>query len=119
MSLTTLRRPIRLGAIRLALLVAAIFVVGVGDQALAQSDPPGRYVDLVFDRVARTNDLTYGSAIDKPTGRPVDLKLDIYEPADDAATRRPVFVFLFGGAFVMGNKEQEPRAYCDLMARRG
>jgi acetyl esterase/lipase len=76
-------------------------------------------VDLVFDEVARTNDVLYGTAIDKPTGQQVDLLLDIYEPAGDTADRRPVFVFLFGGGFVMGNKELEPRAYCNLMARRG
>lgn len=78
-----------------------------------------RYVDLVFDRVQRSNDLVYGTAVDKPTGRRVDLKLDLYEPAGDTAAARPVFVFLFGGGFVAGNKEQEPRAYCELMAKRG
>lgn len=88
--------------------------------ALAQtSPPPTRYVDLIFDRVVRTNDVVYGTATDKPTGRPVDLKLDIYEPAGDTATSRPVFVFLFGGGFVAGNKDSEPRVYCEQMARRG
>ena len=87
--------------------------------AHAQPAPPTRYVDLAFDRVTRTNDLTYATAIDKPTGRPVDLKLDIYEPAGDSSPARPVFVFLFGGGFVSGNKELEPRVYAEQMARRG
>lgn len=87
--------------------------------AHAQSPPPTRYLDLAFDRVTRTNDIVYGTAVDKPTGRPVDLKLDIYEPAGDTVPARPVFVFLFGGGFTSGTKELEPRVYCEQMARRG
>jgi len=99
-----------------ALAIAAAAAV---TPARAQIDPPGRYVDLVFARVERTNAVKYGSAIDKPTGRPVDLLLDIYEPAGDTAARRPVFVFLFGGGFVAGDRAREPRIYCEQMARRG
>jgi acetyl esterase/lipase len=86
---------------------------------MIQDQDPVRYRDLVFDRVERTNDIVYGSAIDKPSGRSVDLKLDVYEPAGDSEKARPVYIFLFGGGFVQGNKEFEPRQYCELMARRG
>lgn len=96
----------------------SLLLLSASTPAAAQSGGT-RYVDLVFDRVQRSNDLVYGTAVDKPTGRRVDLKLDLYEPAGDTAAARPVFVFLFGGGFVAGNKEQEPRAYCELMARRG
>jgi acetyl esterase/lipase len=112
-----LRRPFLLR--RLLLPALAVAVLATARSAGAQQDPPGRYVDLVFSRVERTNDITFGSAVDKPTGRPIDLKLDIYEPAGDTAAARPVFVFLFGGGFVAGNKENEPRVYCEQMARRG
>lgn len=102
------------------LVFAALGLLHLGAVRPAAAQGEGRrYVDLVFDRVQRTNDLVYGTAVDKPTGRRVDLKLDLYEPAGDTAEARPVFVFLFGGGFVAGNKEQEPRAYCELMARRG
>jgi len=108
---------------RLTILAAvcaiAATVVLAGLPTRAQDDPPGRYVDLVFARVERTNGVKYGSAVDKPTGRPVDLLLDIYEPAGDTAARRGVFVFLFGGGFVAGDREREPRVYCEQMARRG
>ncbi|MEO8084968.1 MAG: alpha/beta hydrolase [Ardenticatenales bacterium] len=87
--------------------------------ARAQPQGPTRYLDLVFDRTTRTNDVVYGTAIDKPTGRAVDLKMDIYEPVGDTAASRPVFVFLFGGGFTQGTKELEPRVYCEQMARRG
>lgn len=105
----------------LALLVAALAAVGsaLSPPARAQDGPPGRYVDLVFPRVERTDGVTYGTAVDIPSGRPVDLKLDIYEPEGDTAAARPVFMFLFGGGFVAGDRVREPRAYCELMARRG
>ncbi|MCC7021162.1 MAG: alpha/beta hydrolase [Ardenticatenales bacterium] len=106
-----------------ALVTAAFFTAPTAPTAPrlahAQSPPPTRYLDLAFDRVTRTNDIVYGTAVDKPTGRPVDLKLDIYEPAGDTVPARPVFVFLFGGGFTSGTKELEPRVYCEQMARRG
>ncbi|MEO8085103.1 MAG: alpha/beta hydrolase, partial [Ardenticatenales bacterium] len=85
----------------------------------AQSPSSIRYLDPIFTRTERTNDIVYGTAIDKPTGRPVDLKLDIYEPTGDTAAARPVFIFLFGGGFVAGTKDLEPTVYCEQMARRG
>ena len=112
-------------ALRQLLIAAASTAAIIGlmiasaTQTAAQPEPPGRYVDLVFDRVVRTNGITYGSAIDGPSGREVDLRLDLYEPEGDTAIARPVFVFLFGGGFVAGDRMREPRAYCELMARRG
>lgn len=103
-------------------LALAVFTTTPNAQASPVRRPvadPVRYVDLVFDQVERHNNLTYGTAIDKPTGHSVNLLLDIYEPAGDTESHRPVFVFLFGGGFVAGNKEQEPRQYCELMAKRG
>lgn len=73
----------------------------------------------MFDQVVRTSDVRYGTAIDKPTDRQVDLLLDIHEPQGDTAEKRPVFIFLFGGGFVSGTKEKEPRVYCEQLARRG
>ena len=89
-----------------------------GRPATAQ-DMPGRYVDLVFEQVKVTKNVKFGTAIDIPTGQEVDLMLDIYEPEGDTIEERPVFIFYFGGGFVQGNKDLEPRAYCELMARRG
>ena len=95
----------------LLLLAAFIFLLTAAARPAAAQGSGQRYVDLVFPRVQRTNDLV--------SGRAVDLKLDIYEPTGDTAAARPVYVFLFGGGFVAGNKETEPRQYCELMARRG
>jgi acetyl esterase/lipase len=112
------RSPATVARLGLAAGIALVLAAAAGPLR-AQDEPPRRYVDLVFERVERTNGVKYGSAIDKPTGRSVDLLLDIYEPAGDTAAERPVFVFLFGGGFVAGDRMREPRAYCEQMARRG
>ena len=107
---------------RAACLALTVAVVALGARAAptaAQDGLPGRYVDLVFQSVTRTNGVKYGSAIDRPSGRTVNLFLDIYEPTGDTAARRPVFVFAFGGGFVAGDRQREPRVYCEQMARRG
>ena len=100
------------------LMMAALAAVPPG-RAVAQEDGPRRYVDFVFDSVERTSDIIYGTAIDIPTGRSVDLRLDVYEPEGDTLEERPVFIFLFGGGFVSGDRVREPQAYCEMMARRG
>ncbi len=107
-----------LGCLACASLIA-VWLQGSGTRSAAAQGEPQRYVDLVFDEIERTNDVTYGRAIDIPSGREVELKLDIYEPAGDTETERPVFIFFFGGGFVGGTKDFEPRFYCELMARRG
>jgi acetyl esterase/lipase len=62
-----------------------------------------RYVHQVFDEVEVTSDITYRTTT-KYDGTPIDLKLDIYEPVGDTATKRPVIMFMFGGGFVSGDK---------------
>jgi acetyl esterase/lipase len=58
-------------------------------------------------------------------GRPIDLKLDIYEPTrdenvsnHDTRRERPVVMWMFGGAWVFGNKDQMD-AYARDSAERG
>jgi len=97
--------------------VALSAASGTGSRALAQT-PPVRYLDIVFERVVRTNDLVYGRAMDIPSGRPVDLKLDLYEPQGDSATARAVLMFVHGGGFTGGDKSAGQRWALEF-ARRG
>ena len=71
-----------------------------------------RYLDEVFDEVIITEDVVYGNAPDLPflfffewNTNDVDLDMDIYEPAGDTETKRPVIVFLHTGAFFSGSNE--------------
>ncbi|MCW5907759.1 MAG: alpha/beta hydrolase fold domain-containing protein [Chitinophagales bacterium] len=64
----------------------------------------GRYHDLVFPGSPTvTSDVVYGSNLDQ-NGATVQLKLDVYEPACDVATNRPLVIFAHGGSFVTGDK---------------
>ena len=77
-----------------------------------------RYVHEVFtDPPVRTAGITYRSTTTY-TGQPIDLKLDIYEPAGDTAAKRPVVVWGFGGFWQNGNRDQL-RGYAEDSARRG
>jgi acetyl esterase/lipase len=63
-----------------------------------------RYVFPVFDEVTVTTDVVYRSTTTYD-GQPIDLKLDIHEPAGDTAAERPVVMWMFGGGFTAGQKE--------------
>ena len=68
-----------------------------------EGQAPLRYRDEVFSAVNATTDLTYGRAPDLQ-GNPVDLKLDLYQPAGDTVTKRPAYVWVHGGGFSAGDK---------------
>jgi acetyl esterase/lipase len=68
-----------------------------------EGQAPLRYRDEVFPNVQATTDITYGRAPDLQ-GNPVDLKLDLYQPAGDAVARRPAYVWVHGGGFSRGDK---------------
>jgi predicted esterase len=71
----------------------------------ADAGPPGaRYVDPVF-AVQETPDLQYGAnvRIDGVAGTQ-DLLLDLYEPAGDTSSLRPVVVLAHGGGFCGGSR---------------
>ncbi len=84
--------------------VALAVIAGCGFHTIT---PPGaapmRYRDAVFDAVNTTSDVSFGSAVDQQ-GTIVDLKLDVYEPAGDTNTERPVIVWVHGGSFSGGDK---------------
>lgn len=74
-----------------------------GDATAATVPTGGRYLEEVFSDVEVTRDVAYRDTV-TATGRPVTLRLDIYEPAGDTAERRPVVLLAFGGAFAYGDK---------------
>ena len=78
--------------------LASALALGACTIPAPPGDAPLRYRDIVFSGFTLTSDLTYGSAPDLQ-GNPVDLKLDLYQPAGDTQTRRPAIVWIHGGGF--------------------
>ncbi|MGH9025562.1 MAG: alpha/beta hydrolase [Acidimicrobiia bacterium] len=75
-----------------------------------------RYVDPEFQSTV-TRNIVYGDAINED-GQLEQLKLDLYTPAGDSATNRPVVIWAHGGSFVSGDKSTGA-AWATEYARRG
>ena len=93
------RRTIAIG-------VAVLMLLGLAPGMAASRAAGGvRYLDEVFDDITTTKNFKYGEAVDY-TGGVKELFLDVHEPAGDTATlNRPAVVWVHGGYFIRGSKE--------------
>ena len=73
-----------------------------------------RYLDEIFEDVTKTEDIVYGNAPDLPfiflfewNTEDIDLDMDLYEPAGDTLTNRPVIIFIHSGTFFSGHNEAD------------
>jgi para-nitrobenzyl esterase len=88
----------------LSVWLTAIFATGAGAQ---------RYKDVVFKRLI-IDSIPYCTAGGKP------LLMDIYQPADDTASLRPLVILAHGGSFMHGNRHSDRLpAMCRELASRG
>jgi hypothetical protein len=76
-----------------------------------------RYKHFVFGMADSVMNVQYGMNTTM-NHVPQPLTLDIYQPHADSAEKRPLILFIHGGAFVAGDK-QEARYLCILFARMG
>lgn len=111
-------------------LLAALIAAGCGGGGSSAPPPPNdgagdppqptaeRYVDVVFDDVAEDAGIRYGSGA-RSTG-PQPLFMDVFAPAGDTETDRPVVIVVHGGAFVTGSRQDVAiRELAINAARRG
>lgn len=93
-----------------------------------------RYLEEVFDDVTVTSSVTYGVnatvLLYQLAGEavPEELKMDIYEPAGDTETNRPVVLYFHTGNFLPHPQNQSPGGLrtdsaaveiCSRLARMG
>jgi hypothetical protein len=89
-----------------------------------------RYVDEIFSSVNVESNVTYGTNISVLTGMPAvqELKMDVYTPADDTETERPVVIYLHTGTFLPqylngqitgGKLDSTVVEICTRLAKRG
>jgi predicted esterase len=75
-----------------------------------------RYLDDNFTQIVKTT-VDYAPTTSH-LGQPITLTMDVYEPADDTLSARPVVILAHGGSFIFGDKTMMDR-WCRLLAKKG
>jgi len=83
----------------------------------AQGCDGTRYIEEIFDEVTVTSGVQYGASVDV-FGNEKNLSMDIYEPAGDTQTKRPVIILAHGGSFIFGDRSLMAAA-CTDFAKKG
>lgn len=85
------------------LLAAATAIAAVGLSACTPTS--GRYIDQVFASTTMTTHL-YKETTNLTTGAPLQLYTNVYQPVGDTLAKRPAIVWIHGGGFATGNRDQ-------------
>lgn len=84
--------------IKTLLLTAGIFLVATITHAQVV-----RYKDLVFPSIKKATDLSYDTA--DLSGKNKAHRFDLYQPTGDIAISRPLIIWMHGGGFKFGSKD--------------
>ncbi|MFA6085012.1 alpha/beta hydrolase [Mucilaginibacter sp.] len=85
--------------------------------AMAQSVKPVKFKDLVFDNITKTKDLSYS---DNSANKEKSHLFDLYQPAGDSSTGRPMIIWMHGGGFKFGSKNATGiELWSETFAKRG
>lgn len=77
------------------------------------------YLDPIF-QVNEIQNVTYGNADPYGFNSNQTLRMDLYLPLGDTIQKKPVMIFAFGGAFLVGDKRQPNiPEFCRQFASRG
>jgi acetyl esterase/lipase len=83
--------------------------------ANAQMKQPIQYKDLVFPAVAVEKDQSYS-----PGQKGRSVLFDLYQPEEDSTALRPLIIWMHGGGFKFGSKDQAGiKLWSNSFARRG
>ena len=88
---------------------------------VSQDCVDNRYLEEIFEIEVETW-IEYGENVNDTWGFPTteQLYLDVYQPINDELENRPLAIFLFGGAFMYGNRTSpDIVALCEGYAKRG
>ncbi len=95
----------------------ADFIEPAESKSMLMSTTGGRYIDDLFGFSRIT--YPYRLGIPSFTGS-TDLYLDVYTPTQDADTSRACFIFLYGGSFLFGSKNDGyVQTICSSLAKKG
>jgi acetyl esterase/lipase len=105
-----------------ALAVSIVVLTACAESTSVQAEVPSgktRYADTVFSAATTQSGIQYGASVPFGGSSASPLVLDLYEPAGDTASLRPVLVWIHGGGFVSGTPTdgQIPRLARSLALR--
>ena len=101
------------------LLLPILILLTTGISAQQVDCFSGRFDTEVFSSVDTTRDIVYGSNNDY-NGQPLTLTMDVYEPSNDTMQQRPLIVWVHGGSFLSGTKDDvDVDSLCVHFAKRG
>jgi acetyl esterase/lipase len=97
------------------------------DFLYAQTCTSQRYKQRVFPNVQKTADIQFATVqslpsvyINETQTVSQNLFLDVWQPAGDTLQKRPLVILAYGGAFVLGTKnDADIQAACDSLAHLG
>ncbi|MDX1913295.1 MAG: alpha/beta hydrolase fold domain-containing protein [Saprospiraceae bacterium] len=99
--------------------IVVLLVFLFGNTTLFAQNPGcdgSRYINNTFPQVVKTT-VNYAPATSH-LGQPMMLSMDVYEPAGDPLSVRPVVILAHGGSFIFGDKTMMDR-WCQLLAKKG
>ncbi|MBF9143183.1 alpha/beta hydrolase fold domain-containing protein [Hymenobacter properus] len=106
-----------------SLLLVLLLVLGTWQRAAAQTPidtTGGRYFRPIFPTVTVTTGVVYGNTTNPVFNTAMPLLMDVYQPAGDLATERPVIIFAHEGGFVRGTRNDAyMTAVCTQFAKLG
>jgi hypothetical protein len=78
-----------------------------------------RYKEFISNETLVTMNVLYGKASNQ-LGDSVELYLDVYQPADDTVSKRPLIIWIHGGGYLLNTrKSNEVVPLCEKFARLG
>jgi poly(3-hydroxybutyrate) depolymerase len=104
---------------KLYTLLSAIFISQFLSAQVVIDCNSNRYDEEVFTSIDTTNNVVYGANVNYQ-GTNTNLTMDIYQPSGDTVTFRPLIVWVHGGSFVGGSKnDNDVTGLCQHFAKRG
>lgn len=98
-------------------LAAIIFMLMTGTLVMAQQGR--RYQDMVFDKADVLYDNSYAADTAHAASKEA-YQFDLYTPHGDDTRNRPLMIWMHGGGFVFGSKQDDNiKLWCETFARRG
>lgn len=98
----------------------SLLCVAASATAFAQLDcSNGRYVDPIFPTFTETTNVQFGQNINI-NGQNQVLTMDIFQPDNDNLAQRPLIIFVHGGTFITGTKDDgDVTELCERFAKLG